>query len=131
MPEVQRDPGLKGQEKKRARKVGRTTRRATSKAAQGNGRPVPRLLERYRTEIAPALMKEFTYGSPMQVPRLKKVVINVGMGEALTNSHAVENATRDLSLIAGQKPVVTRARKSIAGFKLRAGDAIGVAVTLR
>ena len=131
MPEVQRDPGLKGQKKKRTGKAGRATQRGASKAEQGNGKSPPRLLERYRIEIAPALMEEFKYRSPMQIPRLKKVVINVGMGEALTDSRALENATRDMSLISGQKPVVTRARKSIAGFKLRAGDAIGVAVTLR
>jgi large subunit ribosomal protein L5 len=77
------------------------------------------------------LIEEFKYSSSMEVPRVKKVVLNIGLGEALTNSRAMESATHDLSVIAGQKPVVTRARKSIAGFKLRSGQAIGAAVTLR
>ncbi len=134
MPEVSGNAGLEGQKKQRARKP-RTTRRAprsaTSEAAQVAEKPMPRLLERYRKEIVPGLMEEFQYHSPMQVPRLRKVVLNVGLGEALTNSRAVENTVRDISLISGQKPVVTRARKSIAGFKLREGAPIGVAVTLR
>ena len=134
MPEVQGNGGLEGQKKQRARKP-RTTRRAprstASAAAQVAEKPMPRLLERYRKEIVPGLVEEFHYRSPMEVPRLKKVVLNVGLGEALTNSRALENTVRDLSLISGQKPVATRARKSIAGFKLRAGAPIGVAVTLR
>jgi len=76
-------------------------------------------------------MKEFKFQSPMEVPRIKKVVLNVSLGEALTNSRAIESAVRDLTTMTGQKPIVTRARKSIAGFKLRAGVPIGTAVTLR
>ena len=94
-------------------------------------RSLPRLLERFRQDITPALMREFGYSSPLQVPRLAYVVLNMGLGEALLNPRAIESATRDLSLISGQRPVTTRARKSIAGFKLREGMAIGVKVTLR
>ena len=76
-------------------------------------------------------MKEFGYASPMQVPRLSKIVINIGLGEALENPAAIENATRDLSLISGQRPVITRARKSVAAFKVREGMALGLAVSIR
>ncbi len=93
--------------------------------------PKPRLLEEYRAQIVPAMMTEFEYTNVMQVPRLVKVVLNIGLGEALTNPKAIETATQDLTIISGQKPVVTRARKSIAGFKLREGNPIGVSVTLR
>ena len=78
-----------------------------------------------------ALHQEFGYSNVMQIPRLEKVVLNVGLGETKTNPRAMESVTRDLSLITGQKPVVTRAKRSISGFKLREGDPIGVAVTLR
>jgi large subunit ribosomal protein L5 len=91
----------------------------------------PRLLEQYRTEIVPAMMREFGYSNPMEVPRLQKIVLNIGLGEALVNGRAMEAATQDLTTISGQKPVTTRARKSIAGFKIRQGNAIGTAVTLR
>jgi len=94
-------------------------------------RPLPRLLARFRQEISQELMKEFSYTTPMQVPRLSKIVLNIGLAEAMQNPKAIENATRDLSLISGQRPVVTRARRSIAGFKLREGMPIGLAVTLR
>jgi large subunit ribosomal protein L5 len=89
------------------------------------------LLEEYQTEIAPALMKEFDYKSMMQVPRVEKIVINVGLGEALDNAKAIEFAVNDIQAITGQRPVVTKAKKSIAGFKLREGRQIGVKVTLR
>lgn len=87
--------------------------------------------EQYKQEIVPALMKEFEYSSVMQVPRLQKIVVNVGLGEALDNAKAIEFATGDVQKITGQKPVVTKAKRSIAGFKLREGRAIGVKVTLR
>ena len=77
------------------------------------------------------MMEEFSYSTPMQVPRLTKVVINIGLGEALTNSRVLESSAKDLTTISGQKPIVTRARKSIAGFKLREGSPIGMCVTLR
>jgi large subunit ribosomal protein L5 len=76
-------------------------------------------------------MREFGFTSPMRVPRVQKIVLNVGVGEALTNSRAMEGATNDLTVISGQKPTITRARKSIAGFKIREGNPIGTAVTLR
>lgn len=92
---------------------------------------MPDLKKRYQEEIVPAMMAEFKYSNVMQVPRLRKVVLNVGMGEALDNPKALEHAVRDLGTITGQQPVVTKARKSIAAFKLREGRPIGVKVTLR
>jgi large subunit ribosomal protein L5 len=91
----------------------------------------PRLQERYRREVAAALHKQFGYRNPMQIPALYKVVINIGMGEAKVNDKAMPAAQRDLAAITGQKPVVTKARRSIAAFKLREGDTIGTMVTLR
>src|SRR5262245_37124029 len=90
-----------------------------------------RLKEKYQSEVVPALQQEFKYGSIMQVPRLEKVVVNIGLGEAIQNPKALEAAVGDLTAITGQKPVVTRAKKSIANFKLREGMAIGEMVTLR
>ena len=90
-----------------------------------------RLKEKYRQEVIPALMERYGYKNIMQVPRLEKVVLNIGVGEALDNPKALDAAVEDLATIAGQRPVVTRARKSIANFKLREGRAIGVKVTLR
>lgn len=90
-----------------------------------------RLRERYRSEIIPALMKQFNYGNRMQVPEVKKVVINMGLGEAVGNAKVIDAAVEELATIAGQKPVVTRAKKSEAAFKLRAGMSIGCKVTLR
>ena len=90
-----------------------------------------RLQERYRAEVAPALLKQFEYRNPMQVPRLQKIVLNIGLGEALTNAKAVDAAVGDLTLIAGQKPVVTKAKRSIAQFRVRTGNTIGAKVTLR
>jgi large subunit ribosomal protein L5 len=92
---------------------------------------VPRLKERYRTEIVPALMEEFGYENIMQVPRLEKVVVNVGAGEALQNAKSLDAISRDLMTITGQRPIITRAKKSIAAFKLREGNPIGVKVTVR
>jgi large subunit ribosomal protein L5 len=92
---------------------------------------VARLRDRYRSEIVPAMMREQGYKNPMQVPRLEKIVLNISMGEAIQNQKALEAATNDLALVTGQKPVVTRAKRPIAAFKLRAGMAIGVMVTLR
>jgi large subunit ribosomal protein L5 len=89
------------------------------------------LNQQYQEEVVPALQKEFGYTSVMQVPRITKVVVNVGLGEALDNPKAIEFAVRDITTVTGQKPVITRARRSIAGFKLREGRPIGVKVTLR
>ncbi|MER3438099.1 MAG: 50S ribosomal protein L5 [Chloroflexota bacterium] len=90
-----------------------------------------RLLERYRNEVIPQLMAEFGYKNVMQVPKLEKIVVNIGLGEAIQNAKAIDAAAADLAAITGQKPVVTRAKKSIAAFKLRAGMPIGAMVTLR
>jgi len=90
-----------------------------------------RLKEKYVKEVVPGLMSKFGYKNVMQVPRLNKVVLNIGLGEAIQNAKALEGAEKDLVAIAGQHPVITRARKSIAAFKLRAGMPIGMTVTLR
>ena len=90
-----------------------------------------RLKERFDKEIRPALMKEFGYGNPMQAPRLDKIVVNMGLGEAINNGKIIDASVAQLSVISGQKPVVTKARKSIANFKLRQGQSIGAMVTLR
>src|SRR6266705_1481781 len=90
-----------------------------------------RLRERYQKEIAPALAKEFGIQNPMAIPRLNKIVLNMGMGEAIANAKVLDTAVEELRAIAGQKPVITRAKKSIASFKLRQGMPIGVMVTLR
>ena len=92
---------------------------------------VPRLKKVYKDEIAPALVKEFSYTTPMQVPAIKKVVVSMGVGEALTNKKLLDASVTDLTLITGQKAVKTRAKKSIANFKLREGNEIGAMVTLR
>jgi large subunit ribosomal protein L5 len=92
---------------------------------------MPRLKDRYKTEMVPALMQEFGYRNVMEVPRLEKIVVNVGLGEALENVKALDAAARDVSTITGQKPIITRAKKSIAVFRLREGNPIGVKVTLR
>jgi large subunit ribosomal protein L5 len=89
------------------------------------------LKQKYQEEISGQLQKEFKYTNVMQIPRMKKVTVNIGLGEALTNSKAVDSAVRDVATITGQKPVVTKARKSIATFKVREGQPIGVKVTLR
>ena len=90
-----------------------------------------RLAQRYRAEVVPSLQKQFEYRNPMQVPRVSKVVINIGLGEALQNAKAIDAAAGDLALITGQKPVITKARKSIAQFRVRTGNSIGAKVTLR
>ncbi len=93
--------------------------------------PTPRLKERYRKDAVPSLMKQFNYRNPMQVPRLVKVVLNMGMGEAIANAKSLDHAVDELQKISGQHAVVTRAKKSIATFKLREGMPIGAMVTLR
>lgn len=90
-----------------------------------------RLQEKYKTEVVPALLKAFDLKNIMQVPRISKIVVNIGMGEALDNPKALESAVADLTVITGQKPVMTKARRSIANFKLREGRLIGTKVTLR
>ena len=124
--------------RRRSAQSGRTTRgrrppaeAAVEPPAETESPPPPRLREVYRTEIVPTMMQEFGFSNPMRVPRIRKIVLNIGVGEALTNSRAMDGATTDLTTISGQKPVITKARKSIAGFKIREGNSIGTAVTLR
>ena len=92
---------------------------------------IPRLKERYRSEIVPALMKQFGYKNPLQAPRLIKIVINMGLGEAVSNVKVIDAAKEELAAITGQLPIVTRAKRSEAGFRLRKGMPIGLKVTLR
>ena len=92
---------------------------------------VPRLKEKYSKEIMPELMKEFKYKSPMQIPRLSKVIVNVGVGEAVQDIKNLDAAINDLSIITGQKPIIRKAKKSISNFKLRSGMPVGCMVTLR
>src|SRR5918911_1209637 len=101
--------------------------------AARDGQPAEksRLRQRYERDVVPMLVRDFNYQNPMQVPRLAKVSVNVGVGEAISNAKALDAAVRDVSLITGQKPIVKKARKSIAQFKLREGQNVGVTVTLR
>jgi large subunit ribosomal protein L5 len=122
----------KGVDKKAAKAAAQPVAKAAEKAAAPAGpKGTPRLMEYYRTECVPRMMQEFRYKSPMQVPRLKKVVVNIGLGEAIQNIKLLESASTELTAVTGQKPVVTRAKKSIAAFKLREGMPIGCMVTLR
>ena len=128
--------GPKDASKAAARPKAKEAKKEAAPAAEGartgqvKGVP-PRLKERYRKTAVPALMKEFNYKNPMQAPKLVKVVLNVGMGEAITNAKALDAAVDELGRLTGQRPVVTRAKKSIATFKLREGMPIGCSVTLR
>jgi large subunit ribosomal protein L5 len=106
-------------------------RPSRSRAAASDGSDVKPLRERYLTDVVPGLTKQFEYANPNMVPRIDKVVVNIGLGEALTNAKAIDAAASDLTMITGQKPIVTRARRSIAQFKIREGNPIGLKVTLR
>ena len=90
-----------------------------------------RMKDKYRQDVAPSLHKEFSYGNPMQIPSINKIVVNIGMGEVIQNAKAMDAAVADLSTITGQRPVITRAKRSVAAFKLREGMPIGCMVTLR
>lgn len=92
---------------------------------------MPRLKDKYQQEVLPALQQEFGYENIMEVPRVTKIVVNIGLGEALQNAKALDAASSDLTVVTGQKPIVRKARKSIATFKLRQGNPIGIKVTLR
>ncbi len=96
-----------------------------------NGAEKPRMHQKYLSDVVPALGRDFNYQNPMQVPRVSKVTVNVGVGEAIANNKALDATVRDVSIITGQKPVIKKARKSIAQFKLREGNPVGVMVTLR
>ncbi len=125
-------PGGRGGQAPRPKKPAPAAEPAgPAKRASVSGTTPPRMRERFRTAVVPALMKERGYGNPFQVPRLEKVVINMGVGEGKENPKVLDFATADLQAIAGQKPVITRAKKSIANFKLRENVPIGCKVTLR
>jgi large subunit ribosomal protein L5 len=115
----------------RATKAQPDVARTAGRAAGSAGATAPRLKERYRTEVQAALKEQLGLANVMEVPRLEKIVVNMGVGRATQQPSLIEGAQRDLEVITGQRPVVTRAKKSIAGFKLRAGMPIGVRVTLR
>jgi len=126
----------KGAPKGTDKKAAKAAAPPAAKGAEKSSPPpvlkgTPRLQEYYRDECVPQMMQEFRYKSPMQVPRLKKVVVNIGLGEAIQNIKLLESASVELTAVTGQKPVVTRAKKSIAAFKLREGMPIGCMVTLR
>lgn len=120
---------------KEAKKDTKATDGASSSTAQQKSAavsiPTPRLRTRYHDVVVPAMMKEFQYKNPMQAPKLVKVVLNVGMGEAISNAKSLDHAATELGKITGQRPVITKAKKSIATFKLREGMPIGCMVTLR
>jgi large subunit ribosomal protein L5 len=105
--------------------------RKTQAEASTNGHQTPRLRSRYVDEIRPALMSEFSYRNVMEAPRLEKIVVNIGIGEAIQNAKALDAAVGDIAAITGQRPIVKRAKKSIAQFRLREGMPVGVMVTLR
>ena len=132
----------------RASRAGTATKAARGRSSTGNGAAKPRngapkaangftkpvysgLRQRYHDEVAPALQREFGYPNAMQIPRLEKIVVNIGLGEAIANAKALDAAVGDLTTITGQKPIVTRAKRSIAQFRLRTGMPIGAKVTLR
>lgn len=137
-PEAEKKPAAKrsSSRKSAAKKPAATAEKAAPKASangasQNGAGSVPRLLDSYRTEVHPVLMREFGYDNRMRAPELTKVVVNIGLGEALTSSNALSAALGDLSIITGQKARENKARKSIAAFKLREGQTIGASVTLR
>jgi large subunit ribosomal protein L5 len=122
----------KAADKKAAKAVAKPLDQGAEKsAAPPAPKGKPRLWEYYRAECVPRMMQEFRYKSPMQVPKLQKIVVNIGLGEAIQNIKLLESASTELALVTGQKSVVTRAKKSIAAFKLREGMPIGCMVTLR
>lgn len=133
MTKGEKDTAHKGGEKKAAHKKDAAQVRRDKEVddAPSGPKTPPRLKETYFQTVIPALMKEFGYKNPMQVPRLERVVVNVGMGEAIQNVKLLESASAELGVITGQRPVVTKAKKAIAGFKLRQGMPIGAKVTLR
>lgn len=130
MAKPTKGPGEKGPDKKAAPRGEKKEAVPAEKKPKGPVAP-PRMKDVYRTQMIPLLMKEFGYKNQMQVPRLDRIVLNVGMGEAIQNVKLLESAATELGTITGQRPIVTRAKKAIAGFKLRQGMPIGAKVTLR
>jgi large subunit ribosomal protein L5 len=116
---------------KKEKKGGQQEEQRPAEAARHSAKQTPRLKERFHKEVAPTLMKEFDFKNPMAVPHLHKIVVNMGVGEATQNAKVLDPAVNELGQITGQKPVVTRAKKSIAAFKVREGQSIGAMVTLR
>ena len=116
---------------KKEKKGGQHEEQRPAEAARHSAKQTPRLKERFHKEVAPTLMKEFDLKNPMAVPHLHKIVVNMGVGEATQNAKVLDPAVNELGQITGQKPVVTRAKKSIAAFKVREGQSIGAMVTLR
>ena len=114
---------------KKEKKGGAQEEQRAPEVARHSAKETPRLKARFKAEIAPTLMKEFAFKNPMAVPHLHKIVVNMGMGEATQNAKILDPAVNELGQITGQKPVVTRAKKSIAAFKVRAGQSIGAMVT--
>jgi large subunit ribosomal protein L5 len=138
-PRASRSAGARAASARPATPAEPTAQEAATNGAGGNGR-IPAayakpsysgLRQRYHDEVVPALQREFTYANPMQVPRLDKIVVNIGLGEAIQNAKALDAAVGDLTRVTGQKPIVTRAKRSIAQFRLRTGMPIGAKVTLR
>jgi large subunit ribosomal protein L5 len=121
----------KTKEKSKSPKSTPETEKAGKPVQAAEPAPPPRLIDLYKKDIVPALMKRFGYKSVMQVPRLEKIAINIGLGAATQDPKLIETAAKELEMIAGQKPVITRAKKSISNFKLREGMAVGCRVTLR
>jgi large subunit ribosomal protein L5 len=135
-PQQQKPKGEKGGggkgEGKKAKGQGAPPPAPSSRAVISNTPAVPpRLFEKYKAEVVPALTKQFNYKNPMQVPRLRKIVVNMGLGAAVANPKIIDTAVEELKALSGQKPIVTRSKKAIANFKLRAGLPIGAMVTLR
>ena len=130
MAKVEKGRTTKSSEKKSAKKDVVASPQALDEGSHESSFK-PRLRDAYQQKVVPALMKEFGYKNVMQVPKLERIVLNVGMGEAIQNAKLLEGAVTELGTITGQKPVITRAKKAIAGFKLRQGLPIGAKVTLR
>jgi len=116
---------------KKDKKAAAQEEQRAPEAARHSAKETPRLKDRFRKEVAPTLMKEFGLSNPMAVPHLHKIVVNMGVGEATQNAKVLDPAVNELGQITGQKPVITKAKKSIAAFKVRAGQSIGAMVTLR
>src|SRR5882672_11225443 len=128
---AERKPGAGKPGEKKSRGKGDAPKKEQQQIVVTAEYQVPRFYTRYQAEIVPALMKQFGYKNPMQVPRLKKVVINMGLGASTSNPKIIDAGVEELQMITGQKPIVTRSKKAIANFKLRAGLPIGAMMTLR
>jgi large subunit ribosomal protein L5 len=130
-PVAPKQEGEKKAKKGQKEKKGPATIQAAQGKAKAKGDHAARLVEVYKTNVIPQLMKDFGYKNPMQVPKIEKIVVNMGLGEAISNNKLIEQAQEQMMAMSGQKPVITKARKSIANFKLREGQSIGAMVTLR